>query len=470
MTQAPILLWFRRDLRLTDQAAVAAAVRCGRPCVPVFVLDDGADGLRQPGAASEWWLDKSLQALAGELERRGSRLIVRRGPSRAVLPALAREVGAGAAVWGRSYEPGARARDAAVRAALDGLAVEETDGSFLVQPGSVRNGSGEAYRVFTPWWRAAQKGLGDVRPSPAPTSLRPPTHWPASLPRGEWRLHPTKPDWSGGFAWTAGEAAALARLDSFMASGADRYHVTRDLPAEAGSTRLSPHLTWGEIGARQIYAAAQDAAIGHEARDKLLSEVAWRDFNWQLLTTYPEVADTPFRREFSALPTRDAPEDLEAWRRGLTGYPIVDAGMRELWATGWMPNRLRLIAGSFLVKHLMIDWREGERFFWDTLIDADPANNPLNWQWIAGSGPDAQPFNRIFNPLLQAEKFDGRAEYVRRWVPELGDLPDATAHQPWTAAELPAGYPPPVVEHGFARERALRAFQAVRTSTMRNEA
>ena len=476
MAEEPILLWFRRDLRVTDHLAVTAAVETGRPVVPVFVLDDGEDGVRPLGGASRWWLDKSLRALAAELERLGSRLIVRRGRSDRELPALARETGAHAAVWGRSYEPGARARDAAARAALeaDGLAVTEARGSFLVEPGSVLNGSGEPYRIFAPWWRAAQKTLGEVRLAPAPERIQPPQIWPASVPPQDWGLHPTKPDWSTGFPWTPGERAAQARLTAFMAGGASRYHQTRDLPGEDGSTRLSGHLTWGEIGARQIWAAAHAAGLGQEARDKLLSEVAWRDFNWQLMAFHPQVADRPFRPEFAAMPFREAPDEVEAWRLGRTGYPIVDAGMRQLWTTGWMPNRLRLIAGSFEVKHLLTDWRLGETWFWDTLVDADPANNPLNWQWIAGSGPDAQPFNRIFNPLLQAEKFDPEGRYVRRWLPELARLPDDYVHKPWEAPpeilrgagiELGRTYPHPIVDHAEARRRALTAFAALRGRT-----
>lgn len=473
MPSEPILLWFRRDLRLADQPAVAAAVESGRPVAPVFVLDEDDDGVRPLGGASRWWLDKSLAALDGELRARGSRLLVRRGASAVALPALARETGAVAAVWARSYEPGARERDARVRPALEaqGVQVTEMHGSFLVEPGSVLNGSGQPYRIFAPWWRAAQKTLGEVRPTPAPGRLAPLSAWPETLPRAEWRLHPNRPDWSTGFPWRAGEAAAQSRLEAFMAEGAARYHETRDIPGQAGSTRLSAHLTWGEIGARQVWAAAHAAELTAAARDKLLSEVAWRDFNWQLMAAFPALEGEPFRREFARFPVRDAPEAVEAWRRGRTGYPIVDAGMREIWATGWMPNRLRLIAGSFLAKHLLTDWRLGERWFWDTLVDADPANNPLNWQWIAGSGPDAQPFNRMFNPLVQAEKFDPAGVYVRRWLPELAGLADGLIHQPWeaSAAELAAAdvelgrtYPRPIVDHAMARARALSAFAAMR--------
>jgi deoxyribodipyrimidine photo-lyase len=476
MAEGPIILWFRRDLRLADHAAVSGAAASGRAVLPLFILDEGLDGLRPLGGASRWWLDKSLRALGAELEALGSRLIVRRGRSAEVLPELAREVGAGAAVWGRSYETGAPARDAEVSAGLgaQGVAVQEVAGSFLVEPGGVLNGSGEPYRIFGPWWRAAQRTLIDVSPAPAPKRLRAPETWPSGLAPEAWRLHPTRPDWSTEFPWTPGEAAAQARLETFMQDGASRYHETRDLPGEAGSTRLSGHLTWGEIGARQVWAAAHEAELGAPARDKLLSEVAWRDFNWQLMAAHPDVAERSFRGVFEALPVRHAPGEINAWRRGRTGYPIVDAGMRELWRTGWMPNRLRLIAGSFLVKHLLVDWRVGERWFWDTLVDADPANNPLNWQWIAGSGPDAQPFNRIFNPLLQAEKFDPAGAYVRRWVPELAALPNAHIHQPWAAAstELAAAgvrlgetYPLPIVEHGAARKRALAAFSELRAGS-----
>lgn len=475
MAEGPILLWFRRDLRLTDQAAVAVAVASGRAVVPVFVLDDGVDGIRRLGGATQWWLDRSLRALDAGLQARGSKLTVRQGASVEALPLLARETGAGAAVWGRSYEPGARQRDTAVRAALEaaGVVVEETRGSFLVEPGAVSNGSGEPYRIFTPWWRAAQRQLGEIRIGPPPPRLAAPEHWPESPPSGDWGLHPNKPDWSTGFHWSVGEDAATARLAAFMEDGAARYHETRDIPGEVGSTRLSAHLAWGEIGARQIWTAAHAAKVGDSARDKLLSEVAWRDFNWQLIAAHPDVEDRSFRREFEGFPTRVDEAAAEAWRRGRTGYPIVDAGMRELWRTGWMPNRLRLIAGSFAVKHLLMDWREGERFFWDTLIDADPANNPLNWQWIAGSGPDAQPFNRMFNPLVQAQKFDPAGVYVRRWVPELADLPDAVIHRPWEAeaavlraagVELGRTYPRPIVEHGAARMRALTAFRSMRAA------
>ena len=477
MADGAVILWFRRDLRLTDNAAVTAAVETGRPVVPLFVLDDGADGLRPLGGASKWWLDKSLRSLDAALRERGSRLLVRRGRSVEVLPRLAREVGAVHAVWGATHEPGAEARDTEVDAALiaGGLTVERFAGSFLNPPGSVLNGSGEAYRVFTPYWRVARARVGEVRLQPAPHRLTSPEAWPASEPAENWGLHPARPDWSTNFDWTPGEAVAEARLEAFLDDGLAGYRRARDLPHEAGSTRLSPHLTWGEIGPRQIWCAAHravaDGRAGEEAREKLLSEVAWRDFNWSLLAQTPTLPDRNHRSAFDRLAVREAPEELEAWRRGRTGYPIVDAGMRQLWVSGWMHNRVRMVAASFLVKHLLIDWREGERWFWDTLVDADPANNALNWQWIAGSGPDASPFHRIFNPVTQGEKFDTQAAYVRRWVPELAGLTDAVIHRPWEAspAQLEAAgvrlgetYPRPLVDHAAARTRALQAGDAMR--------
>lgn len=476
-SMGPVLMWFRRDLRLADNPALTTAIAKGDPVIPVFILDavgaGDADDVRPLGGASRWWLDKSLRALGGALAARGSRLIVRRGRSARVLTALARETGANSAAWARTHEPGAAERDEAARHALGdvGVEVETTAGSFLNPPGTVLNGSGEPYRVFTPYWRAARAAIQVETRAPAPSRIAAPSTWPASEPPETWALHPTRPDWSTRFDWAAGEAAAEARLAAFVGEGLARYHETRDRPGEAGSTRLSPHLAWGEIAPARIWSAAHAAVeagtAGEAARDKLLSEVAWRDFNWQLLAAFPTLDREHFRPGFEGLAVRDAPDELEAWRRGRTGYPIVDAAMRQLWTTGWTPNRARLIAGSFLTKHLLIDWRAGERWFWDTLIDADPANNAMNWQWIAGSGPDAQPFHRIFNPVTQAEKFDPEGAYVRRWLPELAALPDAAIHRPWEASEqtlaaagvrLGETYPRPIVEHAAARARALAAF------------
>ncbi len=477
MADAPILLWFRQDLRLTDNPALAHAVASGAPVIPVFILGPAADG-RPYGAAALWWLDKSLRALDGALRATGSRLILRRGDPEAIIHALVAETGAGAVVWNRLYGGDAIARDTRLKADLrvSGIEARSCNAALLVEPWALKTGAGGAYKVYTPFWRAA-RGLVDAGQPPAPPARLPaPSAWPASDALDGWALHPSRPDWSTGFGdWTPGEAGAAERLDGFLDAALGDYGEARDRPAVEGTSRLSPHLHWGEIGPRQIWAAGQAAAArgqGREAAlDKFLSEVGWREFNHHLLFAHPDLATANVRPMFDDLAWRRDPAGLEAWKTGQTGYPIVDAGMRQLWATGWMHNRVRLIVGSFLVKHLLVNWREGERWFWDTLVDACAANNPGNWQWVAGSGADASPFFRIFNPVTQGERFDGGGAYVRRWVPELARLPDAILHRPWTAEAdrlkaagvvLGRTYPKPIVDHAVARQRALDAFKGLR--------
>jgi deoxyribodipyrimidine photo-lyase len=432
---------------LADNPALAAAVAEGGPVIPLFVLDEARD-VRTPGAAGRWWLDKSLRALTAALAAKGSRLILRRGPAAEVVRALAEEVGAGAVVWNRLYDPGVVERDKGLKASLRGA--KSCNGSLLLEPWAVKTRAGEPFKVFTPFWRAARTLVEAGDAAPSPSRLPAPEHWPASDDLDAWSLHPTAPDWSGGFDWRPGEAAALAVLDRFVDGALSDYARGRDRPAEQGSSRLSPYLHWGEVGPRQVWravmAAVERGAASEDQAEKFLAELGWREFNHQLLFHHPDLGRANYKPAFDALPWRDAPEPLEAWKRGRTGYPIVDAGMRQLWATGWMHNRVRMVAASFLVKHLLIDWREGERWFWDTLVDADEANNIMNWQWVAGTGADASPFFRIFNPTAQAEKFDPDGAYVRRWAPEVGTT----------------DYPAPIVEHGFARRRALEALKGVR--------
>jgi len=444
---APVIVWFRRDLRLADNPALAAAAQSGRPIIPLYILDE-TPGIRLPGAASRWWLDKSLAALAGSLEGLGSRPILRRGVAAEVLARLVTETGAAGVFWNRLYDPGVVERDTALKSGL-GVEAHSFNASLLNEPWTVKTGTGKDYSVFTPYWRAARGRLDAVEATPAPERLPAPKSWPVSDRLADWGLHPTTPDWSGGFnIWTPGEAGAQQRLDAFLDNAAD-YASRRDRPDLDGTSRLSPHLHFGEIGPRQVWIAAQTAAATGKARDsdmdKLLSELGWREFNHHVLFHHPDIATQNLKGGFEAMPWRNDPEGLCAWRRGRTGYPLVDAGMRELWATGFMHNRVRMVAASFLIKHLLIDWREGERWFWDTLVDADPANNAANWQWVAGSGADASPWFRIFNPATQAEKFDPDGAYVRRWVPEFG---------------TPA-YPSPIVDHAAARARALAALKAL---------
>ncbi len=472
---APVIIWFRRDLRLADNPALAAAVETGAPVIPLYLLDE-SPVVRPFGGAHQWWLDKSLGALAAACRALGSPLVLRRGPAEQLIPELARELGARGVYWNRLYDPGLPARDDALQSALEDAGVEALtfNASLLIEPGALKTKTGGVYAVFTPFWRAARSAIHVPDALPAPKRLRPPAEAIVSDDLEAWRLHPARPDWSTGFDWTPGEAAGRDRLHAFVQGALGGYSRGRDAPAEDGSSRLSTYLHWGEVGPGQIWRCVHEAAasrrVDENEADKLLAELAWREFNHHLLAQHPDLATRPIKRPFDRMPWRRAPGDLSTWTAGRTGYPVVDAGMRQLWRTGWMHNRVRLITASFLVKHLLIDWREGERWFWDTLVDADEANNAANWQWIAGSGVDASPFFRIFNPVLQGEKFDREGDYVRRWVPELSQLPAKVIHQPWRAdadllgragVKLGRSYPRPMVDHAAARARALDALRGV---------
>ncbi len=461
------IVWFRNDLRLSDNPALIKTLESGHAVVPVFVLDRETDGVRQPGAATRWWLHYSLHALDASLRRLGSRLVLRRGPAEKVLGDLAMDCGAVSVFWNRAYDRGSRERDMRLKKALAerGLAVGSFKANLLFEPWEITSRTGDSFKVFTPFWRACRAASPPATPLPAPDALPAPAAWPASEPLASWRLLPTAPDWAGGIraAWTPGENSAKQRLTQFLDDALEDYRDARDLPAVEGTSRLSPHLAFGEISPRQIWQAAMTRGAS-AATERFLSEVGWREFAYHLLFHNGDLAQRNFRSEFDAFPWAHAEEALRTWQRGRTGYPIVDAGMRELWTTGWMHNRVRMIAASFLTKDLLIDWRQGERWFWDTLVDADLANNATGWQWVAGCGADAAPYFRVFNPVLQGEKFDPDGDYVRRWVPELAHLPKDVIHRPWTA-EVPAHvYPGRVVEHAAARDRALAAFQTIRKS------
>ncbi len=474
---APALFWFRQDLRLADNPGLTAAVESGRPLACVFVLDDTASDDWALGGAARWWLHHSLSALSETISRRGGALTLRRGRPEDVIPNLAADIGAAEVHWNRCYEPAAIARDTAIKTALKAAAVhvQSHNGALLFEPWRITNGSGDPYRVFTPFWRAClQAGLPDHAIA-APDSL--PAAASPSDTLDDWGLLPTRPDWAGGLrdTWTIGEAAAQTRLDDFLRARLAGYSTQRDIPGASSTSRLSPHLRWGEISARQIAVAARTHALDHghtKDMDKFLSELGWREFSYSLLYHNPTLPEANLQTKFDAFPWRDDPVQLKAWQTGQTGYPIVDAGMRELYATGWMHNRVRMIVGSFLVKHLMLHWRHGEDWFWDTLVDADLANNAASWQWIAGSGADAAPYFRVFNPTSQAERFDPNGAYVRRWCPEIAQLPNGLLHQPWKASpvELSAAgvclgdtYPAPIIDHAAGRQRALDAFESLKT-------
>ncbi len=455
----PQLIWFRQDLRLADQAAVAAAAARG-PVAAVYVLDDAAGGDWRIGAAQRWWLHHSLTALAADLAKHRIPLVLRRGDTVAILAEIAAAVGASTVHALHHYEPFAVAQQAAVAARLD---LQLYDGNYLLPPGAVTTGAGARYRIFTPYWRALQTLLPPAPPLPAPQAI-------AAAPAQDgdrltdWQLLPVRPDWSGGFdIWTPGSAGADAALQAFAAVAHD-YDYGRNIPGAALTSRLSPHLHFGEISPAAVWAAVS-AAAGARA-EPFLRELGWRDFAATLLDSFPDSPDHPQRAAFERLAftdvtSLDGAEALHAWQHGRTGYPIVDAGMRQLWATGWMHNRVRMIAASFLIKHQLIDWRHGARWFWDTLVDADLGSNTLGWQWSMGSGVDSQPFYRIMAPVTQSEKFDAAGRYIRRWVPELAKASDAAIHAPWLHGGV-RGYPPPIVDHAAARARALAAFAATK--------
>lgn len=476
----PTLVWFRNDLRLADNPALVAACEGGGEVIPVFIWAPDEEAPWEPGAASRWWRHHSLKALAERLGAVGSRLVVRRGRTLDVLLGLVRETGARRVVWNRGYEPALMARDTGIKHALReaGTEVESFNAGLLHEPWTIRNQSSRPFQVFTPFWRSCLAGGDPAPPLEAPQALSGPGTWPASEPLEALGLLPSIP-WDAGLraAWQPGEGGAAQNLERFVAGAVFDYTDQRNRPDRPGTSRLSPHLHFGEVGPRQVWHAVRRAAerAGKPPESwrggQFLAEVGWREFAYHLLYHFPHTPERPLRSDFERFPWRTDPVAAEAWKRGRTGIPLVDAGMRELWATGWMHNRVRMVVGSLLVKNLLISWTEGARWFWDTLVDADLASNTLGWQWIGGCGADAAPYFRVFNPVSQGTKFDPEGAYVRRWVPELAGLPAEHIHAPWEApaevlraarVTLGVGYPHPVVSLSASRIAALAAFSSIR--------
>lgn len=479
------LVWFRDDLRIADNPALNRAVETGIPVLCLFIHDPQPAATRALGGAAKWWLAGSLKALNAKLAAKGARLDCVVGDPQSV---LADFVGSGRVkfmAWNRRYGAAEIAQDTAIKSDCKAVGVEAVsfNSHLLNEPWEVIGSQGGPIRVFTPYWRAASAGLPPPAPLTEPSRIRQ-AAWPSAVrvhpvAIESLALEPTMPDWSGGLRaeWMPGEDGARARLDAFVDRALAGYGENRNRPDYLSTSRLSPHLRFGEISVRQCWHAATMAVeseaspASREDLRKFQSELGWREFSYHLLFHYPRLATENYSARFDSFPwVRDAGA-LKAWRKGMTGYPIVDAGMRELWATGWMHNRVRMIVGSFLVKHLLIHWREGEEWFWDTLVDADPASNAASWQWVAGSGADAAPYFRIFNPMLQGAKFDPYGDYVRRWVPEIDRLPPELIHQPWLATpvrlsqfgvKLGRDYPEPIIEHDLGRQRALDAFQSMK--------
>ena len=469
-TMATVICWFHQDLRLADHPALASAVDTGHAVVPAYVLDDEAAGDWSIGGASRWWLHHSLDSLSRDLERLGSRLVVRRGGAEGELARLVAETGAEAVYTHYRHEPWAQRQMERVRSALGGGAgIRQFHGTTLKPPGSVLSKTGGRMKVFTPFRRNLLAGDPPRPPLPRPKAIPAPARWPESLPLENLALLPGRPDWSGGLraAWTVGEVAAHTALDRFLEAGIDHYDKGRDIPSIEGTSRLSPHLHHGEISPVDVYHRVMERGGLSEGAEVFLSEVIWREFAHELLDQAPDMPESPLREEFSRFPWReDYAGDLEAWQRGRTGFPLVDAGMRQLWETGWMHNRVRMITASFLIKHLLIPWQQGERWFWDTLVDADLASNSAGWQWVAGCGVDASPYFRIFNPITQGGKFQAH-DYVRRWVPEVAGRDDNALFTPSGRDDPLDGsrgiYPPPIVSHTGGRERALAAFKTIKS-------
>ncbi len=460
---SPIIVWFRQDLRLCDNPALIHAVQSGKPVICVHVLDDETPGAWKWGGASRWWLHHSLSVLDEALSKLGGGLVLRRGVAGDAIKALVRESGADAVVWNRCYEPFAIAHDKKLKAELtqDGVQVESFNASLLFEPWEITTKDSRPFRVFTPFWNALRARSEAAKPRPAPRKI---SFHPAMVSEklADWGLLPSRPYWARGFSWIPGERAAARTLRDFL-DQMPGYKVGRDIPSKVATSGLSPYLHWGEISPRQVWHAVRAHRHGgSDGAQTFLKEIAWREFSYQLLFHQPQLPHEPVDRRFAQFPWTGHDADFIAWTRGQTGIPIVDAGMRQLWQTGWMHNRVRMIVASFLIKHLGIDWRRGQAWFWDTLVDADLANNAASWQWVAGSGADAAPFFRIFNPVLQGQKFDPDGMYVRKFVPEIRDVADKFIHRPWDAPEPPPQYPAPIVDLAAGRARALKAFKALK--------
>ena len=478
---AVTIVWFRNDLRLDDNPALIAAAARGA-VVPVFIQAPEEEAPWEPGAAARWWLRGSLERLGVSLAKAGAPLIIRRGPSLDALGRLVADFRVTHVAWNRRYEPAVVRRDTAIKQALiaDGLVAESFNGGLLYEPVHVATKEGRPYQVFTPFWKSLLARAEPAEPVPGPRKLRaaePVKQTAASLTVDSLDLLPTI-DWSATMAttWEPGEAGARQRLAAFLDRGLTDYGSERDRPDHDGTSSLSPHLHFGEISPRRVWHAVRERAGGKPAAkltgspEVFLRELGWREFASHLLYHFPHTTDAPLRADYARFPWADDPVGLAAWQRGRTGFPIVDAGMRQLWATGWMHNRVRMIVASFLVKDLRVTWLEGARWFWNTLVDADLAANTLGWQWAAGCGADAAPYFRVFNPTTQGTKFDPDGTYVRRWVPELSGLSSRDIHAPAETKPLmlrEAGvvlgrdYPEPIVDHADARKQALAALQTI---------
>ncbi len=473
----PIIVWLRQDLRLEDNPALFYAAQ-ESVVIPVYILDTSPPKQWQLGGAQRWWLHYSLINLQKQFAKHHLQLILRRGDPKKILLDLVEKTQAKAVYWNRCYEPHAIARDAKIKTFLKQYKIDNEiyNASLLFDPWEIKNQQGEYFKVFTAFWKNCLKQAKPKSLLKIP-KLNPYSHHLTSDKLNSWDLLPQQPNWAKAFnsIWQPGSNGAQKRLISFLKNGLRGYANNRDVPAIDGTSRLSPHLHFGEIGPRQIWHAVQQE-LTHRNNisadsERFLAELGWREFPYYLLYHFPNLPDKPFQTKFANFTWHNNKKLLRAWQRGETGYPLIDAGMRQLWRIGWMHNRVRMIVASFLTKDLLIPWQQGEVWFWDTLVDADLANNSAGWQWVAGSGADAAPYFRIFNPILQSKKFDPEGNYIRQWIPEFKNLPNKYIHEPWTApkeilkqakVKLGGNYPYTIINHEFARDRALTEFKKLK--------
>ena len=473
------IVWFRADLRVADNPALFEASRGDKPVIGLYIFDDETPGEWGIGGAAKWWLHHSLVALEQSLTKIGGALVLRQGNAADVLAEVVHETNAGKVYWNRCYEPFTIKRDKGIKETFldQGIEAKSFNGSLLFEPWTIETKAGGFYKVYTRFWLTCRDKGTPAPPLDAPTHLEKFEGDVKSDMLDDWELLPTSPDWAEGLRdrWAPGEAGAMERLDTFLDTGAEDYDNLRNFPAIPATSNISPHLHIGDISPRQIWKITVDRLGWTKETEKFLKEIVWREFAYHVFYYLPEIPEEPMHNRFDAFPWREDTAALLVWQTGQTGYPMVDAGMRELWQTGHMHNRVRMITASFLVKHLLLPWQQGEAWFWDTLVDADLAVNAFSWQWVAGCGADAAPYFRIFNPITQGQKFDPDGTYIRTYVPEIADLPDKYLQTPWAAPDdvlhdagvkLDETYPRPIIDHKMARERALEAFKSLPKNTV----
>ncbi|TQL17777.1 deoxyribodipyrimidine photo-lyase [Zymomonas mobilis] len=464
----PALIWFRHDLRLHDNAALTAAVQSGCPLI-CFYIDERPSG--KLVTAADWWVNESLQALHRQLKDQGGALHLFRGDAKEILPEIVKQVDASKLFWNRRYDHAGKETDQALKQAIKatGIDVHSFPNNLLHEPWVIKNKSGQSFKLFSAYWRAVQRDTVIPKPLPCPEkwvfSEKDISHCFGYSEIALLEKEAKKTTWANKLKaeHSFGEGGAHHRLKEFIENDIAHYTKERDFPAKNRTSLLSAFLRTGQVSSRQIWHEVTENCSG-EGASKFLAELCWRDFAWSLLWDYPDLGQQNLRPEFNKMPWRHDPDDLQRWKEGKTGYPFIDAGMRALWQTGLMPNRLRMVVASFLVKHLLIDWREGEKWFAQTLIDYDLASNAMNWQWVAGSGVESAPYFRIMNPILQSQKFDQKGLYIRQWVEELAQVSEDFIHTPWQANKQPMGYPLPIIAHAKGRDRALAAWKDIRNA------